>query len=148
MRAGNVLSFDPLVAATNNGQIKETGAGGGNVGGNGTYYSLPSTIDTSLDVGEIIKLTGTLAGTLTVEVDNNLGDDADRLGNADWNTYTKVQSDGFVDGVATLAAGVISGANNPTYLDLTRIPFSRYRLKLVTTGGTGTIRCRRQLKGA
>lgn len=147
MRYGTVKSFDPVVAAVTGAQTLQAGAGGGLIGGNGTFYSLPTNCSIMKYLAEILRFTGTIAGTLTAEVDNNDGDAADLNGTADWQTYNDLQKDGFVDGVATLVAGAISGGTNPEIVELKPFAFGRFRWKLVVTGGTGTIRATRTVKG-
>lgn len=140
------LVFDPAKAATSGAILLETGAGGGLIGGNGTFYSLPTHVVHKDRLADVVKLTGTIAGTLTVEVSNDTEAD-DRVGTSDWCTYDKVTSAGFTAGVATLVAGAIVGGSNPEGIKAS-IDYARYRLKLVVTSGTGTIKSKRTTKGS
>src|ERR1044071_4481582 len=98
------IVFDPAVAAVANAIAWETGAGGGLISGNGTYYSKPTAVPWQTDIGESIYLTGNLAGTLTVEWSNS-SNDQDLNGTSRWDTYTPVNGYGFAAGVATISAG-------------------------------------------
>lgn len=151
MRQGSVLAFDPLKAAVTGAQLydptTQTGSGGGLIGGNGTFYSRVSRLDSMWMATDILKLAGgALVGTLTVEIMND-DDNVDNLGAADWNTYTDVNGGGFVSGVAAVAAGLITGGSNPQPLQLKNMGFAAYRFKFVVSAGTGSIKDRRTLKG-
>jgi hypothetical protein len=157
---GATLAFDPVVAAKTAAPSRLPGcaanasaaapetdiAGGGLVSANGTYYSTPSRLTEVTQVTSVFKFTGTIDGTLTCEVMNDTGDDDDK-GIADWGAYDLLAGGGFTAGVATLVAGAITGGSNPQRVDLVDIGFAAVRYKLVVTGGTGTIKERRVLKG-
>lgn len=124
------------------------GAGGGLISGNGTFYSQPTQIDKKYYLSDQIALTGTIAGTLTIQISND-GEEQDRNGTAQWQTYDRVNLGGFVAGVATLVAGAIVGGTNPGGWEAQRpVSWGRIRLQLIVTGGTGTIRNVRTSKGA
>lgn len=147
MASGTALVFDPAKTATTTAQAPPL-SGGGLVGGNGTFYSAATEIGNLSLVSEAIFLTGTIAGTLTCEVDNT-SPDADQVGvGARWQTYDKVNGGGFANGVATLVGGAIAGGTNPGGWESQRpVSWRRYRLKLIVTSGTGTIEVRRSVKG-
>lgn len=140
------LAYDPFKAAVSGAATANQGAGGGLISGNGTFFSQPTQIDKKYHVSDVISLTGTIAGSLTIEISND-DEDADRNGTAQWATYGLVNGQGFTNGVATLVAGAISGGTNPEPIELVDVTFGRLRYKLVVTGGTGTIRSRRTVKG-
>jgi hypothetical protein len=132
---GRVLSFDPTLAAVAGAILKETGAGGGLISANGTYYSIPSHNHSPGAISEGIDKTGTLAGTLTVEVSND-GEDEDRAGTSKWYTHPSIT------GIPAIATGAQSFP-----IEDVSCAFLRWRLKLVITGGTGTIRAKRAVLG-
>jgi hypothetical protein len=146
MLRGEVLGFDPAQAAVSLAQTLAAGAGGGLISGAGTYYSRPSRLTSTVMCSDVFLFTGTLVGTLTVEVCND-GDGVDQVGAADWHTYDQVTGNGFAAGAAPVAAGVITGGTNPGSVQLTDMGFAAYRYKFVVTAGAGTIKDRRVLKG-
>lgn len=152
MHRGETLAFDPLKTANAGAQTVYSGSpiagpGGGNISANGTYYSIPSRMSSMIGATDVFSFTGNLAGSLTIEVMND-SEDVDFRGQADWHTYVLVTgTNGFTNGVATVAAGVITGGSNPGSVQLIDFMFAAYRYKFIVTGGTGTIKDARQLKG-
>lgn len=160
MAHGNALAFDPVTAAKTLAESRAVGCaananatapltdqcGGGLIPGNGTYFTIPTRLTEVTLATDVFTTTGTIAGTLTIEVTNASSDDCDKA-LADWHTYDKVTTGGFTSGVATLAAGAITGGSNPGSVELKDVGFSAYRYKLIITSGTGTIRDRRNFKG-
>lgn len=160
MAVGACLGFDPVVAAKTLAPSRLPGcaanasaatpltdiAGGGLVSGNGTFYSIPSRLTEVLFATSVFKVTGTIAGTLTLEIMND-SSEVDEQGAADWNTYTLLTGAGFTAGVATLVAGAFTGGTNPCAAKMTNLGFGAMRWKLIVTSGTGTIKERRVLKG-
>lgn len=131
------LSYDPTLAATTLAILKDTGAGGGLISGNGTFYSAPTQLRLTTDVTDLVVIAGTIAGTLTVEVSNDT-EQEDRLGTSTWVTYT----DGTLPTIPAIAGAPI---NVP--IQLKRVGWGRMRLKLVVTSGTGTVSSKRVIKG-
>lgn len=129
-----LLAYDPTLAGTSNAQRKATGAGGGNISGAGNYYGIPFRLDGQKprEVSEIIDVTGTLAGTLTIEVSNDLEMNFQR-DTAKWVTFTPAVAIPAINGVARF------GMSNT-------VRYKWYRLKFVYTSGAGTLESRTVIK--
>lgn len=107
--------FDPAITS---------GDGRGTISANGTYVSLATEMKRWKEISWLVVVTGTLQGTFTVEITNGT-DEEIRLGTATWVPYTPVS--------ITWASGAAS------FGVTCRPRFARVRLKLVVTGGTGTV---------
>lgn len=132
--APSYKAIDPAVASAA-GLV--TGTGGGNGGGltvsAGTYYTPATNLEGAALLTDLIYLTGTLAGTATVEVSNS-NQDAVVNGTDKWATYAPI-------GTITLSA---VGTNDT--VELLELGFSRYRLKVVISGGAGNLGVERTVK--
>lgn len=131
------LAFDPTVAASDTTQD----SGGGDVTtGTPTIYSKHSDIPGQSIVTEIIKFTrasGTFAGTLTVEVSNSPKQDDENAGGL-WDTY---------DNFAIAIPAISTGTSQTVGLEMVDFGWGRMRTKFVVSGGTGTVKSERTIKG-
>lgn len=129
------------------------------VSGTNTYYSgatadslggpaanpIGTAIPYADTVSAVINFTSTPNGTLTVEVSDS--SDADvRDGKDLWVTYTPLNSNGFVNGVATVTSGAIASGSNPEGVKL-KPGFTRLRFKYVNSSGSGTLTIILSVKG-
>jgi hypothetical protein len=132
---GAFKAFDPTLAATNGGQTKATGAGGGLIAGAGTYYSLPTeTGPLRTECSDIIDLTGgSLAGTIVRQVANDRREEDDDS-TAQWVDFTDSPALPAISGAARFGTSAA-------------LRYNRYRFKVVITAGSGTIEDRRLVKG-
>jgi hypothetical protein len=133
-----VLVYDPSIAGSAGaktapqGPPGTAGNGGGNISGAGTYYSRASYMKDMQEVSETVIVTGTLTGTLSIEV-MNADEEADLAGVDEW-----------VDFTPATAIPAIAGAARFGRSDTVR--YSSYRMKFVWASGSGTLAVRRILK--
>lgn len=133
-----VLVYDPAIAGSAavktapQGPPGTAGNGGGSISGAGTYYSRASYMKDMQEVAETVIVTGTLVGTLSLEVMNN-DEEADLAGVDEWCDFTPA-----------VAIPAINGAARFARSDTVR--YSGYRMKFVYASGAGTLSVRRILK--
>jgi hypothetical protein len=135
--------FDPAKTGVSGATDPYQGAGGGHITGNGTYYSYVSSPTRPGHTSFQIDLTGTLAGTLTLEASDGTEDEKFT---GTYFTEARLSGGGFAAGVATLVAGAIVGGSNPQPAACPDYEFSNLRWKLVVTSGTGDITIRGSIK--
>lgn len=122
--------FDPLLGDA-------AVVGGGNIDGAGTYVSIPTVLKGKQHTGYIVTvqdLSGSLAGTLTVEANYDTEDEF-RLGTGQgWTQYTLIPSQ------------AVSGSGTFN-INISKLRAGRVRLKFVRSAGTGQITARVSVGG-
>ena len=100
------------------------------VPGAGAYTSAPLVTPFGHIVSFTVVITGTVYGTMTVEVSNATDNDVQQGLDNDWQTYSGVSNPTAlpaITGAGTIGVGLID------------VEYARVRLKLVVTSGSGTL---------
>jgi hypothetical protein len=138
-----VLVYDPSIAGSAGAKLAPQGPpgtagnGGGSISGAGTYYSRASYMKDMQEVAETVIVTGTLTGTLSLEV-MNADEEADLAGVDEWCDFTPATAIPAITGTTTATVGRFGRSDTVRY--------SAYRMKFVWASGSGTLSVRRILK--
>lgn len=148
MASGTLLVFDPLKTATAGAQAPPLSGGGIIPASPNAYYSAATSIENISYLADSIFFTGNIVGNLIIQVDNSRPETDIAGTGSRWQVYDKVNGGGFVNGIAPIVAGIISGGTNPGGYEFQRpTGFRRIRLLLSTASGSGTIEVLRTVKG-